>query len=214
MKNLTEKGIVNLEQDETLTNKELLLGWHDQVKLSSNSKWNRYCVVCGSPYVAYVRHVTNISLKKDLALFHCMECKSFVNPSGYIPDERAHESELLFHIKVEERNNQRSEWLFDYLMEAYPTVSSILEIGCGTGTLIKVAKERGYGAVGFDINKPAIEYGRKKFNVDLRAKFWTTESKVKFNMIICIMVLEHLEDPRPCLTKWQTLRKKEKLSFL
>ncbi len=39
----------------------------------------------------------------------------------------------------------------------------ILEIGCGIGTIVHKLGEQGYDAVGTDISKVAIEYGRKKY---------------------------------------------------
>ncbi|MEM1231456.1 MAG: methyltransferase domain-containing protein, partial [Pseudomonadota bacterium] len=48
-----------------------------------------------------------------------------------------------------------------------------------------------------DINQPAVDYGVEKFGVDLRAEFWSSESDYEFDILACIMVLEHLEDPRP-----------------
>ncbi|MGE3758671.1 MAG: class I SAM-dependent methyltransferase, partial [Pseudobdellovibrionaceae bacterium] len=99
--------------------------------------------------------------------------------------------------------------LLSAILERYKNVSSIIEIGCGTGIMIKAAKDLGLQAVGYDINEAAIEYGKKNFGADLRAELWDPQKQIeKVDLIFCIMVLEHLENPRPLVFQMAEAAKK------
>lgn len=169
------------------------------------------CVVCNSGLTAYVRDVPTINLSKMLPLYYCLECESFTNPSGFTPSKTADETELKFHIKIEERNTKRSTALLEVIRQQFADVKNIVEIGCGTGIMIRVAKEMGLNAVGYDINEAAIEYGKKNFGADLRAELWDPKKQSeKVDLIFCIMVLEHIENPRPLFFQMAEAAKKHK----
>lgn len=74
-----------------------------------------------------------------------------------------------------------------------------LDIGCGTGVFLKMARDAGYDAWGIDINPAAIEAAKAKglanlFLGDLRA-FSTRYPGLKFDLITYFDCIEHLDDP-------------------
>lgn len=151
------------------------------------------CVVCASPYMAALGQYKN-EFGRATDLFFCMECQSFSSPFS-TPDPVS--SSLKWHQSVEERNLNASGELLDFLTASGTKISRILDIGCGTGTLLRKAKERGIDGVGFDLDADSIRYGRETFGLDLRAEKWTPDLDVgHIDLITCIMVLEHIHYPR------------------
>ncbi len=159
------------------------------------------CPVCDSPITGFVRSLQTRRTKREIQLFGCFECQSFWNPSGYVEDERILKLDLEWGLSVRERNISGGQKLFDALAAVGERPSSIIDIGCGIGTLLHVAEDRGISAVGFDVNHVATEFARSQ-GVDARTEFWTAETKLpKIDLIFCIMCLEHVEKPRPLIAE-------------
>ena len=66
----------------------------------------------------------------------------------------------------------------------------ILELGCGTGRLLKPLIEAGHHAIGLDINFPALAYAKKSVNKSLFARIQVFQSSMdqfhlneRFNLI-------------------------------
>lgn len=149
------------------------------------------CPVCASGNTALRARFA--SEKFDVSLYYCLDCESFASPdatpwkSGPAVD---------WHNSVEARNRGFARELFDAVGIDRPV---LLDIGCGTGTLIGVAAERGGGGIGFDTDASAVEAGRAK-GLDLHCRLWTpAEDTPAPTLITCIMVLEHLHQPRPLM---------------
>lgn len=71
---------------------------------------------------------------------------------------------------------------------------SILDIGCGTGTLATMFRPKGY--FGFDIDKPLVEYASEryknyKFGVGDATNFHLGK---KFDYVVVVGVIHHLND--------------------
>lgn len=125
-----------------------------------------------------------------------MECRSFFNTSGNSESDNSLKSGLDWSISVADRNLNWSNILLDEL-EIKATFESIVEIGCGIGTLLETAKKRGIKVIGFDTNSFAASYGRENLGIDLRSEFWNSGTlSEKYDLLISISVLEHLETPR------------------
>lgn len=82
------------------------------------------------------------------------------------------------------------------------TVGRVLDIGCGTGGLVKVLHEDGFNVTGIDISKDAIikaqELGPLNLiNISIE-NFNTTE---RFDLIILYGVIEHLREPQKIIEK-------------
>lgn len=154
------------------------------------------CPACASRYVAYVRNVPCRRRNIEIPLYTCMECHSFWNPSGYVETESVRLSDLKWGIGVEERNRKSANQLLSKFQECGVSVNNLLEIGCGIGTFLEVVQERGGAAVGWELNDIAAEYGQSK-GLDIRIGKWVNEKvEVRPDLITCISVLEHIEQPR------------------
>jgi spore maturation protein CgeB len=75
---------------------------------------------------------------------------------------------------------------------------AILDFGCAVGLFVKVAKEQGWRAVGYERSRWAAEYGRRVLGVDI--KLGSDESdpfpQASFDVVTLWDVIEHVEHPR------------------
>jgi len=156
------------------------------------------CPVCESPFTVYLRNIQTRRLQRDIPIYYCMDCGSFNNVSGYIEDNNQLMRDVEWHISVSERNEKWSRNFLNAVRYKFPEVKSILEIGCGTGTFLNIAqKEYGMRVVGYDTNQFAIDWGRQNYpDLPLICGLWTNDIDAKFDLIVSISTLEHLEKPR------------------
>jgi SAM-dependent methyltransferase len=90
-------------------------------------------------------------------------------------------------------------WLARILREEVPAVARVLDLGCGTGTLLDAVRPA-YG-VGVDLSPEMIRLARARFP---RLQFRvgdaeTVETDESFDVVQIVDVLEHLSDPRSAL---------------
>jgi len=84
--------------------------------------------------------------------------------------------------------------LKDILKEFIPPKSRVLDIGCGTGDLLATLEPR-YG-VGTDISEEMIKIAKQKYQRAGNLFFYKVgeEPQEKFDFIIVVDVIEHVED--------------------
>ncbi len=90
---------------------------------------------------------------------------------------------------------------------------TILDVGCGEGfTLNRLRKSNiGKDLIGVDTLKTAIELGKKQFpNLDLRegSAYKLPFKDNSFDMVLCLEVLEHLDNPAKALSEIARVSKK------
>jgi len=77
------------------------------------------------------------------------------------------------------------------------TRTSVLDIGCATGSLLSHLKIRGWETTGVEINGSQADYGRRKYNLDIR-NLPLEENNFpsgRFNTVLTSHLIEHLNDP-------------------
>ena len=75
-----------------------------------------------------------------------------------------------------------------------------LDVGCSTGFVVEAARDKGWDAIGIDLNPSAIEYGRTR-GLDLRTVALEDAGFApgSLDAVSLFDVLEHLLDPRRTL---------------
>lgn len=157
-------------------------------------KPRRNCISCGSSKLIYWDSVRGMSIVR------CGECGvKFVNP--FPTDkciERLYESGMERWINIEEYERNRKPYFAFYLTHLKrlnPDGARLLDIGCGIGTFMKMAEEKGMSTLGLEISPADIAIARKReLNVCLLKK---SESKLMSNFDFCTMLdfLEHVKNP-------------------
>ena len=118
--------------------------------------------------------------------------------------------------------NRKYEWMAGprYLMRIYLVLKiinkikpkNILEIGFGSGDLLKILNKKGYYGRGIDFSEESCQNMKnqiknKKFNFVIENKSDTElfEEKEKFDLVMVFEVLEHIENDEESLKKWNSL---------
>lgn len=166
------------------------------------------CIVCGS--TSFKRHCT----VNGITILRCKQCGLFFvngikktdldgfyehnyynNPNndsiGYIDYTTSYEADVFNYRRMLK------------LLERHTHGRKLLDIGCGSGFFVKLLKEEGWDAKGIDPSKYAVNYGMKKYGVDIQQAAWEWDysSEERFDVITLIGVLEHLEHPFRSLIK-------------
>ena len=79
--------------------------------------------------------------------------------------------------------------------------AALLDIGCGSGTFLHLARQRGFDAHGMDVSEQAVAVARAQYDLavhcgDIGSDLWQARA---FDFITMFHVLEHLPDPRQAL---------------
>ncbi len=90
------------------------------------------------------------------------------------------------------------------------TPGRVLDVGCGVGNFLALAKEKGWECWGIDFDQDAIEAGKKTFGLehlevaDL-AQFAQVHPGIRFDLITFFDVFEHIDAHREFLLQVRTL---------
>lgn len=105
---------------------------------------------------------------------------------------------------------------FDYLSEHVDIAGkSILEVGCGSGAILKYLHDSGATVKGIDLSSEYLSYGRERYAIDLSvSNLFDLPETQKFDIIIYSDVLEHILDPKCHLEKIKKLLKKDGVLYI
>lgn len=110
-------------------------------------------------------------------------------------------------IRIESPNNLCRHWLIFQLIKKIP-FNRFLEIGVGNGVFLKKLAKRGYCGKGIDVSEEAISItsaglkGYKNIAIEKKDFFEVNE---KFDLIIMLQVLEHIQNDFAALNKVKEL---------
>ncbi len=86
------------------------------------------------------------------------------------------------------------------IIENYSEVGSLLDVGCGIGHLVKVARDRGWKAIGVEPSADRAAFGRQTFDIPIvESSLEDFSSSQTFQVISLFNVLSHLRNPLEAL---------------
>lgn len=167
------------------------------------------CLLCNSK---------NLNPLKGYEAFHlckCIKC-SFVF-ARQIPTEK----ELIEHYSNYGRNDylspitiKRYHELLDQF-EPYRKTNNLIDIGCGIGYFLEVAKERGWNVYGTEYTDEAIRICSEKGITMKQGKLNPEDfSGIEFDIITSFEVIEHINNPQEEIQNFYKLLRKEGLVYL
>jgi len=118
-----------------------------------------------------------------------------------------------FFGKVTKRN--KSEIFYNKLRKHLPPKSKILDIGCGDGSFLQLAKNQ-FNCAGIEISEYLASLAGRIDGVDIRSgNFLSTDfGGETYDAITLISLLEHLDDPLDALRKCFSLLNKNGILLL
>jgi 2-polyprenyl-3-methyl-5-hydroxy-6-metoxy-1,4-benzoquinol methylase len=143
------------------------------------------CRDCGHLYVT-----DNVT---EEALQVAYDNKYYVAGEGGIGDSKGY-SNYLDNADVREAQfRERLQLLTNFAQMP----GRLLDYGCAVGLFVKVAKEAGWNARGYERSPWAAEYGRARFGVDITVADGEVDpfERNAFDVVTLWDVLEHLKDP-------------------
>lgn len=83
------------------------------------------------------------------------------------------------------------------LIETVKDKGSLLEIGCGVGYFLLLAKQSGWNICGVELSKWSSDYARKVYGLDVKTGMLKTAGfpKDRFDVVLLNHVLEHMPNP-------------------
>jgi SAM-dependent methyltransferase len=104
-------------------------------------------------------------------------------------------------------------YLYQKIIRKIPNNSFFLDIGTGNGEFIKKIIERGFSGEAIDVSKDAVKLAQKRLsnikNVKVKhADLYKYEPRVKYDIVFCFEVLEHVKDDELAMKKIHGLLEK------
>lgn len=119
----------------------------------------------------------------------------------------------------EKIRSHRQEIFLNFLKNAIRYKSRgrrLLDVGCGYGFFLNLAKERGWEVYGVELSKDACQFAQRKLGLNifcggLKEAFFPSDY---FNVVSLWNVLDHMTDPRQQLPEIKRILKNDGLLFL
>jgi SAM-dependent methyltransferase len=104
---------------------------------------------------------------------------------------------------------QQFRWSHEQLLSQEWQGRRVLEIGCFNGFFIAALARKGADVHGFDVNADAVRVGREQFGLDGRIfdNMHDASECGPFDDVICIDVVEHLDQPESFVAEMRQLLK-------
>jgi 2-polyprenyl-3-methyl-5-hydroxy-6-metoxy-1,4-benzoquinol methylase len=204
-------------------------GLEDSVFFSAPGKWNLFrCDRCGSAYLdpcpssetiglAYRTYFTHVdqqnNTRKGLRRVSQLSRNAYLNSSWGTKLEPA--SKYLAWVQ---RLMPGNTAYADYQMRHLPHPARgrrLLDVGCGNGLFLSLARSAGWNVVGFDLDPDAVRVAREK-GLDVRLGNFDTisEQDAAFDAITLSHVIEHVDSPFKLLVECRRLLKTDGFFWL
>ena len=106
-------------------------------------------------------------------------------------------------------------WSHKIILNDDWTGRKVLEIGCFNGFFLAELKKLGAKVYGYDINSSAVSVGKELFALDnLYSSFDLIESFGPYSDIVCVDIIEHLDEPNILISKLHSILAPEGRLFL
>lgn len=156
----------------------------------------QYDCICSKPLLRE-------KFSENFDSLYCEFCNSnhFVAALGQISRDFNYVGDDKKYSQLDYLYGQEHRWAHTELIKLNWSGRKVLEIGCFNGFFLYELRQRGSDVYGIDSNQRAIMIGRERFGLSdrLDTSLDRLEFQGPFDDIVCIDVLEHLEDPKDYL---------------
>ncbi len=183
------------------------------------------CPVCSSKELsAYITTKDYFFTQEEFTLSKCDNCNFvFTNP---IPKELGKYYETTNYLSHNTSDNGAIGKLYNKLrninikrkyklVSSYNAKGSILDIGCGTGELLKFFKENNWNVTGVEPNDTARAFTKSNYKIEINEEDKLDQFEANsFNVITMWHVLEHVPDLNKRINQISNLLKKDGTIFI
>jgi 2-polyprenyl-3-methyl-5-hydroxy-6-metoxy-1,4-benzoquinol methylase len=131
------------------------------------------------------------------------------NPFFFGAKKQEFYSNLLIRADYKEH-----EHIMEHVKELYPNGCKVLDMGCGQGAFSKRLSDNGFDVTAVDIDPSdfkchdSIKFHKLDFNNELEVTQFLDSFKNKFDLVLGIEVIEHVENPWAYVKMLKSLVKK------
>ena len=140
-----------------------------------------------------------VECKWEYSIYECSNCSvQYSIPFESNPQDAR--IKMGYRRRLELIGNYIGWFHHEFLKMNFNKKVNLLEIGCGTGDFVNLACEKGYKAVGVDLDKEAVLRGREYWKTQAlfpmtAAEYFSKNGGKQFDNICFFEVIEHLSDP-------------------
>ncbi len=172
-----------------------------------------HCRLCSSDNLSFYYTVGN---DQQFHFYKCRNCGLVnldMNGIFILDNQRKYEQKS--NGNTDPAKDWGSRMTHAYIMKKIPGTGDYLDIGAGTGALLKLAKEQGWNVQGLELSPFLSEYIRTRYSIPMEtADFLEYQTERKFDLITLRHVLEHLPDPLLAMFKINNLLKPNAFAVL
>ena len=161
------------------------------------------CLYCGSRNIQVSQKLPILYNQREFIWNRCKDCGLFFLSPALSPEDYSMLYSIDYHQKY------YSDFDADHsaqvaLVNNFTTKKSILDFGCGNGSMLAAFDEAGYTTAGVEfsndmVNQLTQQYPSSKFITG--DQFWNEATAVKYDIIHLGDVLEHLTNPLETVQK-------------
>lgn len=158
----------------------------------------------------YLCHEKNLEVLQDFSwLVKCANCGIVFNPhlsidSREVSNQFYDERNMAHRRKIRSilQRVARSRWRWMQKRIAVPA-GSLLEIGCGTGEFLAIARDSGWKVDGLELSKSFRDAARSWYDLELKGQELSQAGLLSgsFDVVALLHVFEHLPNPLDFLTR-------------
>lgn len=176
---------------------------------ATNSNQHTRCIVCNSPELATLSNYEKHNMVK------CAKCGMvFMKLIPTLEELNNHYKNYSYdrEVYVSPVTIKRYNELLDEF-EKYKLTGNMLDVGCGVGLFLNVAKQRGWNVYGTEYSDKAVEICTAKGIEMKKGKLNAKAFDIPFDIITSFEVIEHINNPNEELDNINALLRKGGLFY-
>jgi len=154
------------------------------------------CILCDSS------HTTALFERWEGAVVKCRDCALIfqsprVSKDRYLDEVRKHYSDVDPCLRVAHSRHRLYKKLLNQIEHLKRKKARLLDVGCGAGYFLSLAKDNGWKAYGLELNPDLVEKGIHDYGLDIQCSDFEESdfSKDYFDVITLWNVFDELYDP-------------------